>query len=151
MLRFYTRKRSTAPAPGFLRRIPGTAALLALCFLYWQPSATAHDLEGSVFLMSRDGASVKRISVVDSTDTPCWMPDGGSVLYVAHTRSESAFHLVSTSGEKLLSVTVPSPIVTVGGVSISPDGTEVAFAGETAESEGTFDIYGMKLETGSRH
>ena len=147
MFRFYTRKRRIGPAPDFLRRIARTSALLALCFLYWQPSATAHDLEGSVFLMSWDGASVKRISVVDSTDTPCWMPDGRSVLYVAHTRSESAFHLVSTSGEKLLSVPVPSPIVTVGGVSISPDGTEVAFAGGTAESEGTFDIYGMKLET----
>ena len=43
---------------------------------------------------------------------------------------------------------MPSPIVTVGGVSISPDGTEVAFAGGTAESEGTFDIYGMKLRAG---
>ena len=131
-----------------MSRIARPAALLAHCSLYWQQPASAHDLEGSVFLMSRDGDSLKRISAVDSTDAPSWMPDGRSVLYVAHTRSESAFHLVSTSGELLLSVPVPSPIVTVGGVSISPDGTEVAFAGGTAESEGTFDIYGMKLRAG---
>ena len=99
-----------------------------------------------MFCMSRDGTSVKRVSTAEGTDTPCWK-DGNSILYVAHTDAESAFHLVSPSGELLLSVPVPSPIVTVGGVSISPDGTEVAFAGGTAESEGTFDIYGMKLET----
>ena len=45
--------------------------------------------------------SVKRISVVDSTDTPRWMPDGKSILYVAHTSIENTFHLVSTPGEKL--------------------------------------------------
>ena len=148
MIRFRTRKPRTPPVPDFLRRVAGPAVLLALCSLfgYWQQSVSAHDLGGSVFCMSRDGTSVKRVSTAEGTDTPCWK-DGNSILYVAHTDAESAFHLVSPSGELLLSVPVPSPIVTVGGVSISPDGTEVAFAGGTAESEGTFDIYGMKLET----
>ena len=81
-------------------------ALLGLCCCFWQQPASAHDREGSVFLTSGQGGSVKRISVVDSTDTPCWMPDGRSILYVAHTSSENTIHLVSTSGEKLL--TVPS-------------------------------------------
>ena len=93
--------------------------LLGLCCCLWQQPVSAHDREGSVFLTSGQGGSVKRISVVDSTDTPCWMPDGRSILYVAHTSSENSFHRVSTSGEKLLTVPVPSPIVTVVGISIA--------------------------------
>ena len=72
--------------------------LLGLCCCLWQQPVSAHDREGSVFLTSGQGDSVKRISVVDSTDTPCWMPDGRSILYVAHTSSENSFHRVSTSG-----------------------------------------------------
>ena len=88
MFRFYTRKRRTVTAPDFLRRIAKASVMLVLCSHCWPQPGSAHDLEGSVFLMSRDGASVLRISVVDGTDTPCWMPEGRSVLYVAHTRSE---------------------------------------------------------------
>ena len=120
-------------------------ALLGLCCCFWQQPASAHDREGSVFLTSGQGGSVKRISVVDSTDTPCWMPDGQSILYVAHTSSENTIHLVSTSGEKLRTVPIPPPIVTVGGISIAPDGTELLLSGRTADPEGTFDIYRMKL------
>ena len=147
MFRFHTGKRRTAQA--LLPRIAGPAVLLALCSLYgyWQKTVSAHDLGGSVFCMSRDGTSVKRVSTVEGTDTPCWKADGSSILYVAHTDAESAFHLVSPSGELRLSVPVPSPIVTVGGVSLGPGG-ELAFAGKTADPEGTFDIYGMKLSAG---
>ena len=121
-------------------------ALLGLCCCLWQQPASAHDREGSVFLTSREGGSVKRISVVDSTDTPSWMPDGESILYVAHTSIENTFHLVSTSGEKLRTVPIPSSIVTVGGISIASDGTELLLSGRTADPEGTFDIYRMNLD-----
>ena len=73
MFRFYTRKRRTVTAPDFLRRIAKASVMLVLCSHCWPQPGSAHDLEGSVFLMSRDGASVLRISVVDGTDTPCWM------------------------------------------------------------------------------
>ena len=103
MIRFYTRKRRTAPVRDFLRRIAGIASLSALCSLCWcwLKPASAHDLEGSLFLMTRDGSSVARISTVEGADTPCWKPDGRSVLYLAHTGNESALHLVSTAGELL--------------------------------------------------
>ena len=42
---------------------------------------------------------------------------------------------------------LPGSIAAAGGLSWRPDGTGIAFAGKTAEPEGTFDIYGTKLET----
>ena len=61
-----------------------------------------------------------------------------------HTENKSEFHVVSATGEKLTRVPVPSPITSVAGLSWSPDGTAIAFAGGTAE--GAYDIYVMKLE-----
>lgn len=57
---------------------PSTLAAFLLLFLLLVdgPPATAHDRGGSVFVLSQDGGSPRRVSVVDSTDMPCWMPDG---------------------------------------------------------------------------
>ena len=132
--------------------MPGPLKLtvfLSLCPLLWQPPAVAHDFEGSVFRMSRDGSSVQRISAEKTgwgTASPRWAPDGRRVLYVAHAENKNEFHVVSAAGERLTRVSVPSPITSVAGLSWSPDGTAIAFAGGTAE--GSYDIYVMKLAGG---
>ena len=99
--------------------------------------------------MSRDGSSMERISAQKTgwgTASPRWAPDGGRVLYVAHSGDRIEFHVVSATGEKLTRVPVPSPITSVAGLSWTPDGTAIAFAGRTAE--GSYDIYLMKLDGG---
>ena len=128
--------------PGSFGRL---TAILTLCSLLWQQPTAAHDFEGSVFRMARDGSSIVRISAEKwgwGTASPRWAPDGLRVLYVAHTESKSEFHVVSPAGEKRTRVPVPSQITSVAGLSWAPDGTAIAFGGGTAE--GSYDIYLMK-------
>ena len=128
---------------------PTLTVFLSLCSLLWQNPVGAHDLEGSVYRMSRDGSSIERISAEKTgwgTASPRWAPDGRRVLYVAHTGNRSEFHVVSAAGEKLTRVPVPSPITSVAGISWTPDGTAIAFAGGTAKE--SYDIYLMKLDGG---
>ena len=141
--------------PSFHERMPGSfgrlTALPSLCSLLLQQPTAAHDLEGSVFRMSRDGSSIVRISAEKTgwgTASPRWTPDGQRVLYVAYTESKSEFHVVSPTGEKLMRVPVPPHITSVAGVSWVPDGTAIAFGGGTAE--GSYDIYLMELGSGER-
>ena len=132
--------------PGSFGRL---TVLLSLCSLLWQQHTAAHDFEGSVFRMARDGSSVVRISAEErgwGTASPRWAPDGLRVLYVAHTESLSEFHMVSPAGEKRTRVPVPPHIASVAGLSWAPDGTAIAFGGRTAE--GSFDIYVLKLGGG---
>ena len=132
--------------PGSFGRL---TAILTLCSLLWRQPAAAHDFEGSVFRMARDGSSIVRISAEKwgwGTASPRWAPDGLRVLYVAHTESKSEFHVVSAAGEKLMRVPVPSHITSVAGLCWLPDGTAISFAGRTAE--GSYDIYVMELEGG---
>ena len=132
--------------PGSLGRL---TVILTLCSLLWRQPAAAHDFEGSVFRMARDGSSIVRISAEKTgwgTASPRWSPDGRRVLYVAHTESMSEFHVVSAAGERLMRVPVPSPMTSVAGVCWAPDGTAIAFGGGTAE--GSYDIYLMKLGGG---
>ena len=125
--------------------------LVSLCALLWQNHAGAHSEHGSVFLMSRDGSGIVRISAEGTgwgTSSPRWSPDGRSVLYVARNGNENEFQVVSVAGEKLMRVPVPSNITSVAGVSWFPDGTAIAFGGRTEEPEVSFDIYIMKLGAG---
>ena len=131
--------------PGSFGRL---TVILSLCSFLWQQPTPAHDFEGSVFRMSRDGSSIVRISAEKpgwGTASPRWAPDGQRVLYVAHTESKSEFHVVSAAGEKRMRVPVPSHITSVAGLCWGPDGT-IVFAGGTAE--GSYDIYLMKPGAG---
>ena len=121
------------------------------CSLLWQNHAGAHSEHGSVFLMSRDGSSIVRISAEGmawGTSTPRWSPDGRGILYVARNGNENEFHVISAAGEKLTRVPVPSNITSVAGVSWFPDSTAITFGGRTEEPEESYDIYVMKLGTG---
>lgn len=119
------------------------AFLLLVLLLVDGPPATAHDRGGSVFVLSQDGGSPRRVSVVDSTDMPCWTPDGRGVLYAAHTSRENAFHLVSTARVLLLNIPIRSPFISVAGVSAKPGGAEIAFGSEM--ETGRWDIFRMGL------
>ena len=128
---------------------PTLTVFLSLCSLLWQNPVGAHDLEGSVILMSRDGSSPKRISAEKPgwvTVSPRWAPDGRRVLYVAQSGDRIEFHVVSATGKKLMRVKVPAHITSVAGVSWLPDGEAIALAGKTAGE--SYDIYVAELGAG---
>ena len=110
---------------------PTLTVFLSLCSLLWQNPVGAHDLEGSVFLMSRDGSSPKRISAEKPgwvTVSPRWAPAGRRILYVAQSGNRIEFHVVSATGEKLMRVKVPAHITSLAGVYWLPDGEAIALS-----------------------
>ena len=49
--------------------------------------AHAHDLSGSVYVASRDGSQVRRLSAFGAA-SPRWSPDGRRILWLQHITPE---------------------------------------------------------------
>ena len=121
--------------------------LLSLFSLFsCRSSDTPQKPNGSVYCMSRDGSGVQQLSA-EGAATPIWAPDGRRLLYVIHTPTQTAFQVISASGEVLMTIPLPPPLTLVGGVSWHPGGKEIAFAGSEG-SEGLYDIYRIRLGEG---
>ena len=72
--------------------------------------AHAHDLSGSVYVASRDGSQVRRLSAFGAA-SPRWSPDGRRILWLQHiTPEKEAFFLASVHGDVLDTLALPDPL-----------------------------------------
>ena len=120
------------------------AVFLPLSWLFLQRPSDAHDQHGSVYSTSRDGSIIRQLSD-EGAANPTWAPDGQRLLYVQSTVDGDVLHVITTAGENLMIIPLPSPLTSVGGVSWHPDGVEIAFAALDT-SGGSYDIYVMKVD-----
>lgn len=106
-----------------------------------------------LYIMNVDGSEVKRLTSNDNyEDAPTWSPDGKKVLFSRDVRAEKeTSQNIPSNGEIFIMDADGSNEKRLtdrpgfdGGPQFSPDGTQIAFYGKTAE--GNYEIFLMNAD-----
>lgn len=107
------------------------------------------DGAGDIYVMDADGSNVVRLTRAPAIDaSPVWTPDGTRIVFDTGRDGNREIYVMNADGSDQRRLTF-NPSSDVGPVSFSPDGTQLAFArnkAETGAASFLYDVFVMKAD-----
>lgn len=104
----------------------------------------------NIYIMDADGKNVRRLTANGARNwSPSWTPDGKTIVYATDVdRDFNIYRMDAVDGGNPQALTTDRTDEGRGGVSVSPDGTKIAFSSNRSHN-GFNDLYVMDMDGGN--
>lgn len=108
-------------------------------FPQWNPQSThiAYTRGSDIYSMRIDGQDVRQLTDEGTNFRPTWSQDGSQIAYISSNGEVSEVYIMDLFGENKIQITNLN-MITANNLQWSPDGTKLAFTGNSDHGSGLF-------------